>query len=172
MLEIIKEKREIKPLFELATANEVNQHIEKLSVVLPETHHEMSTGLPPCKGLDTNQSTDLTGLLILSSLSPTGYEFRSQERKEEYQQKTTRNMQLAIQGRHDEVESFDWKDPALSLAQLEKGLIYMKNKALKNATKTSTFHLEIFVELNTPKKMLLDLLALFKRLNIMYLETY
>lgn len=172
MLEIINEKREVAALFELATGKEVAQHIEELSAVLPPKFGELSNGFPPCKDLDIDKSVDLTGLVTLSSLASTGYLFRSQERKEEYQQKTTRNMQLAIQGRHDEVESFDWKDPALSLAQLEKGLIYMKNKALKKTPEASTFHLEIFVELYTPKKLILDFLALLKQLNIHYLETY
>lgn len=148
--------------------SEVGEYIRSVSECLADDF-STTTGLPePVIPEDAHQ---LPGLVIVTDFSATGYSFRTGERNEEYQTRTQRNQQLARQGRFDELDTFDWTDPEYTLDELESLLIRSKNQVYDAADKR-TCYVQIFVEIYTPKEKILEFLALLKRLQIMYQETY
>lgn len=157
------------PVFPLATSAEVAQYIEELDRTLEEDFAD-TNGLPDLELPDT--AIGLPGLLIVSKITPTGYQFRTAERNAVYHEKVKRNQTLMLQGKMNEVEHFDWEDPDYTLEELTHLLIALKNEEYPHHPPTAIYYIQLFVEMETPKKRMMELLSVLKQLHIDYKEVY
>ena len=148
-----------------------NQYMKEMHVSLPEDYSNMTEGEGLPKEEIDSKSIEIPGLVILSIFSQTGYEYRSKQRQEEYEERTRRNMEYSLSGQFDKIETFDWVDPAVTLMELESKLIQYKNAILETTPSCIGTYIQVFIELDYPKSKVIPFLGILRKLNIQYKET-
>lgn len=160
------------PLFPLATELELAAYASSLEQHVKEDFADSTgEGLPETE-LPSDERVYLPVLIILSSLSSTGLQLRTEEEHRMYTAKVERNLELARAGRYSEMDVSGWEDPEYSLQELQAELIVLKNRQLLQTGLDTACCVKVFLEMEYIKAMLIPFLLMLKRLGIAYQQVY